>query len=139
MEKRRQIIKKNTKLEIRKKCDEAQEKLINDKCRNRADNVQNHCRNLLQENNAHPQDILYQKAVTSFLKKKILDRWAEYVRELFEDHRKDCHMMKRNFADPPIIKGEIQAAIRKMKSLRQSKRPRQYISGTFKSIRRLRN
>ena len=35
--------------------------------------------------------------------------------ELFEDLRKNCNVMKRNFGSPLIIKGEIGEAIRKMK------------------------
>ena len=35
--------------------------------------------------------------------------------ELFKDHRKDSNVMKHNFADPPIMKDQIWAAIRKMK------------------------
>ena len=58
--------------------------------------------------------------VTSLKKKKILDRWAEYISELFEDHRKDCNVKKRNyFSDPPIMKDEVQAAMRKMKLAKQ--------------------
>ena len=45
-------------------------------------------------------------------KEKILDRWVEYISELFEDHRKDYNVMKRNFTGPLIMKDEIQATIR---------------------------
>ena len=31
-------------------------------------------------------------------KDKISDKWAEYIREIFEDHRKDYNVMKPNFA-----------------------------------------
>ena len=48
-------------------------------------------------------------------KEKTLDRQAEYISELFEDHRKDCSVMKGNFAGPTIKKDEIQVVIRKMK------------------------
>ena len=34
---------------------------------------------------------------------------------IFQTHRKDYNVMKRNFAGPPIIKDEIRATIRKMK------------------------
>ncbi|GFR82666.1 hypothetical protein ElyMa_000632200 [Elysia marginata] len=48
---------------------------------------------------------------------KILERWAEYIHELFDDNRKHDHnIMKRNFAGPPIMKDEVRAAIRKMKA-----------------------
>ncbi|GFN90607.1 RNA-directed DNA polymerase from mobile element jockey-like [Plakobranchus ocellatus] len=48
-------------------------------------------------------------------KEKILERWAEYIRELFKDNRKDHNIMKNNFAGPPIMKEEVKAAIKKMK------------------------
>ena len=48
-------------------------------------------------------------------KDKILDRSAEYVNELFLDLRKDCNVMKGNFAGPPVMKDKIQVAIRRMK------------------------
>ena len=51
-----------------------------------------------------------------FLKKKILERWAEYIRELFEDNRKEHDVMKKNFAGPPIMKDEVREAMRKMKT-----------------------
>ena len=43
--------------------------------------------------------------------------------KLFEDHRKGYNVMKRNFTGPPIMKmkGEIRAAIRKMKTGKATK------------------
>ncbi|GFN97983.1 dolichyl-phosphate beta-glucosyltransferase [Plakobranchus ocellatus] len=49
-------------------------------------------------------------------KEKILNRWAEYINELFDDQRHDFDVTKKNFAGPPIMKDEIRAAIRKMKA-----------------------
>ena len=49
-------------------------------------------------------------------KKKILERWAEYIRELFEDNRKEHDVMKKNFACLPIKKDEVREAMRKMKT-----------------------
>ncbi|GFR69145.1 RNA-directed DNA polymerase from mobile element jockey-like [Elysia marginata] len=49
-------------------------------------------------------------------KERILERWAEYIEELFNDNRKEYDVMKRNFAGPPTLKDEVRAAIRKMKS-----------------------
>ena len=49
-------------------------------------------------------------------KEKILERWAEYIGELFEDNRKEHDMMKKNFAGPPIMKDEVREAMRKMKT-----------------------
>ncbi|GFO06939.1 endonuclease-reverse transcriptase [Plakobranchus ocellatus] len=40
-------------------------------------------------------------------KEKILERWAEYIRELFKDDRKDHNIMKNNFAGPPIVRTNV--------------------------------
>ncbi|GFN78083.1 LINE-1 retrotransposable element orf2 protein [Plakobranchus ocellatus] len=48
-------------------------------------------------------------------KEKILERWAEYIRELFKDDRKDHNIMKNNVAGSPIMKEEVETAIKKMK------------------------
>ena len=37
-------------------------------------------------------------------KEKIIDRWAEQISELFEDHRKDYNVMKCNLVGSPIMK-----------------------------------
>ena len=37
-------------------------------------------------------------------KEKILERWSEYIQELFDDERKDIKVMKNNFAGPTIMK-----------------------------------
>ena len=50
------------------------------------------------------------------MEKKIQGVWAEHANELSEDYRKDCNVMKHNFAGPPIVKDEIRATIRNMKS-----------------------
>ena len=49
-------------------------------------------------------------------RKRFLGRWTEYISELFENHRKEYNVMKRNFAGQPIMKDEIRAALRKMNS-----------------------
>ncbi|GFS19839.1 hypothetical protein ElyMa_005042200 [Elysia marginata] len=40
-------------------------------------------------------------------KDKILERWSEYIKELFDDERKEIEVMKGNFAGPPILKDEV--------------------------------
>ncbi|GFS18525.1 endonuclease-reverse transcriptase [Elysia marginata] len=49
-------------------------------------------------------------------KEKLLERWAEYIGELFDDDRKDHDVMKRNFAGLPILEDEVRSAKRKMKT-----------------------
>ena len=48
-------------------------------------------------------------------KEKILERWSEYIQELFDNERKDIKVMKNNFAGPTIMKDEVRAAIQNMK------------------------
>ena len=48
--------------------------------------------------------------------KKILERWAEYIRELFEHNRKEHDVMKKNLAGRPIMKDEVRETMRKMKT-----------------------
>ena len=40
-------------------------------------------------------------------KEKILERWAEYIREPFEDNRNEHDVMKKNFAGPLVMKDEV--------------------------------
>ncbi|GFO31859.1 Zinc finger protein 665 [Plakobranchus ocellatus] len=111
---------------IRKKCDEAKENWINDKC----NSIDLHCRSTPQVMYRNIDEITGKKTCSStgclkskngdiihvMEKEKILERWEEYISELFEDQRKDHNVMKNNFAGPPIMKDEVQAAIRKMKT-----------------------
>ncbi|GFO13502.1 hypothetical protein PoB_004000700 [Plakobranchus ocellatus] len=108
-----------------KKCDEAKENWINDKC----NSIDLHCRSTPQVMYRNIDEITGKKTCSSTgclkskngdiimeKEKKILERWEEYISELFEDQRKDHNVMKNNFAGPPIMKDEVQAAIRKMKT-----------------------
>ena len=99
----REKIEKNTKHYIRKsekKCDENKEK-ISHKCRNIE-----LCHRATEETMKKPLENL------------LIHRMSEIKtrrHQLFEDHRKDYNVMKRNFASPLIMKDDIRAPIRKMK------------------------
>ena len=58
---------------------------------------------------------MWQKGSIIMDKKKILERLAQYIRELFEDNRKEHDVMKKNSAGPPVMKDEVREAMRKMK------------------------
>ena len=45
----------------------------------------------------------------------VLSRWSEYIGELFKDNRGERPAIKKNTDGPPILKAEVEAAIRKMK------------------------
>ena len=48
-------------------------------------------------------------------KDDVLNRWSEYIEELFKDNRGERPAIKKNKDGPPILKAEVEAAIRKMK------------------------
>ncbi|GFN97376.1 endonuclease-reverse transcriptase [Plakobranchus ocellatus] len=49
-------------------------------------------------------------------KKEILNRWSEYVEDLFKDDRCEKPKIEKNIEGPTILKEEIEAAIKKMKN-----------------------
>ena len=48
-------------------------------------------------------------------KDKILDRWGEYIKDLFEDERNEEHIVEKNSEGPPIMRDEVRAALKRMK------------------------
>ena len=48
-------------------------------------------------------------------KEKVLERWVEYIRELFHDKRSEKPDIHRNMEGPKILRPEIRAALAKMK------------------------
>jgi len=48
-------------------------------------------------------------------KDKILERWSEYISELFHDERGEKPTIHKNMEGPPILRSEVEAALRKMK------------------------
>ncbi|GFO32339.1 endonuclease-reverse transcriptase [Plakobranchus ocellatus] len=117
-EKYEQIHKK-----VQEKCNMSRENWINEKCKE------------IEQQRKHAPQTLYRnieeitgkrtflstgciKAMNGDIiidKEKIVERWAEYIRELFNDVRKDHNIMKNNFAGPPMMKQEVETAIKKMK------------------------
>ena len=109
--------------EVRRKCNEAKEAWLDEKCRE-IDLLQRFTPQIMYQNVA---EIAGRKTCSStgclkskngeiiMEKDKILERWAEYTKELYDDDRRDINVVKNNFAGPPIMKDEVRAAIRKMK------------------------
>ena len=48
-------------------------------------------------------------------KEKILERWAEYISELYHDERSNKPPIMNNFDGPPIMKDEVRKAVKLMK------------------------
>ncbi|GFR64021.1 endonuclease-reverse transcriptase [Elysia marginata] len=129
MDKRRQAkndkeVYENLHRVIRKKCDEAKEVWLNSKCKV-IDQQQNNKQHMMYKTmeevvgkkTCSPSGCLKAKNSDIIMgKEKLLERWAEYIGELFDDDRKDHDIMKRNFAGLPILEDEVRSAIRKMKT-----------------------
>ena len=49
------------------------------------------------------------------IKDEILDRWEEYLAELYDDERNERPEIKKKLEGPPITKDEIELALKKMK------------------------
>ena len=49
----------------------------------------------------------FKKNYDTFIQKQILDRWAEYINELFKNHGKNYIVMNCNFAWPPTMREEF--------------------------------
>ena len=129
MDKRRQAKCNNENYEaihkeIRNKCDEAKENWIKEKCKE----IELHQRSTPKVMYRNIEEIIGKRTCSStgclktkegsiiMDKEKILERWAEYIGELFEDNRKEHDVMKKNFAGPPIMKDEVREAMIKMKT-----------------------
>jgi hypothetical protein len=48
-------------------------------------------------------------------KEKIIDRWAEYVMDLFDDTRCEKSSIRKEVDGPKILKAEVRAALNKLK------------------------
>ncbi|GFN96473.1 RNA-directed DNA polymerase from mobile element jockey-like [Plakobranchus ocellatus] len=117
-EKYEQIHKK-----VQEKCNMSKENWINEKCKE----IEQQRKHAPQTMYRNIEDITGKRTFLStgcikamngdiiIDKEKILERWAEYIRELFKDDRKDHNIMKNNFAGSPIMKEEVETAIKKMK------------------------
>ena len=46
---------------------------------------------------------------------KILERWSEYISELYHDERGDKSLIMKNFDGPPIMKDDVRKAVKSMK------------------------
>ena len=43
----------------------------------------------------------------------VLNRWSDYIEDLFQDDRGEKPIIKKDMDRPPILKEEVSAAIRK--------------------------
>ncbi len=111
------------KKEIRKKPAEAKEKWLNEKC----DEIENtHSSNsrraceIIKEVSGKKSCVntgcLRSKTGEVLMDKdEVLNRWSEYIEELFYDERGEKPLIKKNIEGPEIMKAEVKYALNRMK------------------------
>ena len=108
---------------IKKKCNEAKESFLNNQCKE--------IESKWNKNSKFVHEKIKEATGKSFCtrsgcikakdgsiimeKERILDRWSEYIKDLFEDDRGNKPVIKKNFDGPPILRAEVQNAIKTMK------------------------
>ena len=110
--------------EIKKKCNKAKEKWINDQCleievkQNRDSKyVHSKVKEISGKKGCPNTGCIKSKEGNILMDKaEVLNRWSEYIEELFDDNREELNILKKEIDGPPILKQEVAAAIKKMKA-----------------------
>ena len=114
---------KTLNTQIKDKCNEAKEQWINEQCKEIENNLTVDSKYLLSK----IKDIKGTKGCTAsncikakdgnllMEREDVLNRWSEYIEDLFQDDRGEKPIIKKDMDGPPILKEEVSAAIRKMK------------------------
>ena len=103
---------------IKKKCNEAKESFLNNQCKE--------IESKWNKNSKFVHEKIKEVTCKSFCtrsgcikakdgsiimeKERILNRWSEYIKDLFEDEEGHKPAIKKNFDGPPILKAEVQSA-----------------------------
>ena len=109
--------------EIRKKCREAKEEWLKNECAeiekgNETDSKAMHKRikDLTGAKTCSSSGCIRSKDGTIITEKDdILERWTEYIEELFRDNRGGKPEIRKNIDGPKILQSEIRAAVSRMK------------------------
>ena len=109
---------------IRNKCNEAKEIWLNNKCAQIEANsrfctkdMHDEIRELTGKRKSCLKSGCIRAKDGSMLtdRNEILDRWAEYIEDLFEDNREDKPEINKPIEGPKILHDEVRAAMKKMK------------------------
>ena len=114
--------------EIKKKCSEAKEKWLNlqySEIENNFNINTKNARKKVNEITGKPRctssGCIRSKSGTILIEKnEILDRWSEYIEELFDDNRMFKPNIRKNMEGPPIMKDEVRQTIKSMKGNKAS-------------------
>ena len=108
---------------IKKKCEEPKEEFINANCKE-IENLKNNnsklmhkkIKELTRHTTCTSGGCIKGKDGTVLTEKdRILQRWTEYIQELFEDGRGDLPQIRKDIDGPDILKDEVMFAIKHMK------------------------
>ena len=114
---------KTLNTQIKDKCNEAKEQWINEQCKEIENNLTVDSKYMYSK----IKDIKGTKGCTAsncikakdgnllMEREDVLNRWSEYIEDLFQDDRGEKPIIKKDMDGPPILKEEVSAAIRKMK------------------------
>ena len=114
---------KTLNTQIKDKCNEVKEQWINEQCKEIENNLTMDSKYM----HSKIKDIKGTKGCTAskcikakdrnllMEREDVLNRWSEYIEDLFQDDRGEKHIIKKDMGGPPILKEEVSAAIRKMK------------------------
>ena len=67
------------------------------------------------DNARHLKEEDVKLAVLMEFKEKIIERWTEFIQELFEDDREALPQIRKDIEGPEILKDEVRFAIKQMK------------------------
>ncbi|KAG1673509.1 Craniofacial development protein 2 [Nymphon striatum] len=129
MEERRKVKNKVTEYKnlnrlIKRKCNNAKENWINEQCqeiehKKNTDSKYMHSKikdiSGIKSRYTSTNCIKSKEGIMLMEKEDILNRWSEYVEELFMDNRGSKPELIKNIDGPPILEDEVKAAMRKMK------------------------
>ena len=109
--------------EVRKKCDKAKETWVNEQCEEIDKNQSKDSKYMHSKikevtgKNGHTNAGCIKSKEGDILMDKmdVLNRWSEYIEDLFQDNREEKPVIKKDLDGPPILKEEVKAAIKKMK------------------------
>ena len=130
MEERRKLKKevpeyKKLNKRIKKKCNEAKEEWINEQCQEIEQNQSKNSKYIHSKINEvsgnkikcnSPSCIKSKDGTMLMEREEVLNRWSEYVEDLFKDNRGAKPEIKKNLEGPCILKEEVKAALKKMKN-----------------------
>ena len=129
MKERQQILPRNSAeyksldKTIRVKCKEAKEGWLNEKCAEieklkNTDTAGMHkkIKEMAGQKTCSSTGCIKSKEGTIIMEKdKVLQRWTEYITDLFHNNRGEKPIIRKNMEGPEILRSEVRAAIAKMK------------------------